>query len=93
MLVIAWHLAKVILTGLSAANPGALVGVGAMNVTGALAGKAATQVINGGKNFLKWVNEEIENSALKQQITDAFVAAHKQAQDDDVKAVVKPLVK
>lgn len=93
VLLIAWHLAKTLLTALSAANPGALVGVGAMNVTGAMAGKAVTQVVNGGKNFLAWVEKEVSDSGLKQKITDAFIASHKEAQDKDVQAVVNPLTK
>ena len=90
---IGWHLLHTALTVASAANPGALVGVGAMNVTGALAGKAATQVVQGGKDFLTWVSKEVTDSGLRQKITDAFVTAHKKAQDADVKAVVKQLIK
>lgn len=90
---VGWHLAHTALTLASAANPGALVGVGAMNVTGALAGKAATQLVQGGKDFLGWVSKEVTDSGLQQKITEAFINAHKQAQDQDVKSIVKPLVK
>lgn len=90
-----WHLAKTALTVASAANPGAAVAVGGMNVTGAVAAKAAVQVVNGGKSFLAWVQskESQLDPILQAKIADAFTAAHKQAQDTDVQALVKPLVK
>jgi len=90
---IGWHLAKLALTAASAANPGALIGVGAMNATGATVSKGVVQLVTGGQKFLKWANDTIEDPALRQQITDAFVAAHKEAQDRDVKAVVDGLLK
>ncbi len=93
IIFVGWHLAKTALTVASAANPGALVGVGAMNVAGSLAGKGLTQVVQGGKDFLGWVEKEVTDPALKQKITDAFVTAHKLAQDGDVQAIVKPLTK
>lgn len=92
LLIILWHLAKTALTVAAAANPGAAVGVGAMNVAGTLAGKGFTQVVNGGKDFLAWVDKELD-PAVKQKVADAFVAAQKQAQDSDVKTVVKSLIK
>jgi polyhydroxyalkanoate synthesis regulator phasin len=93
VLVIGWHLAKLVLTGLSTANPGALVGLGAMNVTGNLAGKVVTQVVQGGENFLSKLKAEITDPTLQKQVTDLFLASHKQAQDADVKAVVNNLTK
>lgn len=92
VVVVGWHLAKTALTVASAANPGAAVGLGVMNVAGSLAGKGFSQVVKGGSNFLKWVENEVSDPALKQKITDAFTTAHKQAQDEDVKNVVKKLI-
>jgi hypothetical protein len=93
VLFIFWHLAKTALTVASAANPGAAVGVGAMNVAGTLAGKGFTQVVAGGKSFLSWVEKEVSDPALKAKIADAFTTAQKTAQDHDVKAVVDNLIK
>jgi len=93
IVVVGWHLAKTALTVASAANPGALVGVGAMNVAGSLAGKGLTQVVQGGKDFLGWVNKEVSDPILKQKVLDAFTSSHKMAQDSDVQSVVKQLIK
>ena len=91
--VIAWHVIKMVLGALSIANPGAAVGLGVMNVTGNTAGRLATQVIKGGKDFLGWVGSTVEDPALRDKITEAFKSAQKQAQDEDVKTVVKQLIK
>jgi uncharacterized protein with PIN domain len=92
VLFIFWHLAKTALTVASAANPGAAVGVGAMNVAGTLAGKGLTQVISGGKEFLAWVGKELD-PVIAAKVTDAFGAAQNGAQDTDVQAVVKTVAK
>jgi hypothetical protein len=88
-----WHLAKLALTAASAANPGALVGVGAMNVASSTASRGLVQIVNGGKRFVEWANKTVEDPALRQNILDAFVDSHKRAQDEDVKAVVDRLLK
>lgn len=88
VVVVAWHLAKLALTAAAAANPAAAVGLGALNVAGTVAGKGLVQVVKGGKNFLKWVDEQIPDEALKAKLVEAFTASHKQAQDQEVRAVV-----
>lgn len=85
---VGWHLAKTALAVMSAANPGAAVGVGAMNVTGSLAGKGFAQVVAGGKEFLKWVENIVDDPALKRELSEAFAAAQKSKQDQEVRAVV-----
>jgi hypothetical protein len=90
---IVWHLAKLALSAASAANPGALLGVGAMNVAGSTVSKGVVQLVDGGKRFLKWADKVVEDPALKQKITDAFLDSHKRAQDEDVKAIVDRLIK
>jgi hypothetical protein len=49
--------------------------------------------VSGGKEFLKWANDTIEDPALKQKVVDAFLTSHKEKQDGDVKAVVDHLIK
>ena len=93
LVFVGWHLAKLALTAASLANPGAAVGVGAMSVAGNVAAKAFTQVVAGGKNFLKWAESGIENPELRQQVIDAFTAAHKEKQDQDVQTLVKHIIK
>ena len=90
---IGWHLTKTALTAASVANPAALLGVGAMTATGSTVSKGLAQVVTGGKNFLKWAETAIEDPALQQKIKDAFLTAHKKAQDGDVKALVDSLTK
>ena len=86
-----WHLAKTALTVASAGNPGALVGVGAMNVAGSVVSRGFQQLVHGGEGFLTWVKNEIPDSALQQKIMDAFITRHKVAQDSDIKQLVKHL--
>jgi hypothetical protein len=88
-----WHLGKLALTAASVANPGAAVGLGVMNVAGSLAGKGFVQLVQGGKNFLKWVDDNVPDDAIRTKLVDAFTAAHKQAQDGDVRPVVDKLRK
>jgi hypothetical protein len=93
LVFVAWHLLHTFLTVASAANPGAAVGVGAMNVAASLAGKGLHQVVAGGKEFLAWLNKEVTDPALQKKISDAFVSIQKQKQDQDVQTVVKTLIK
>lgn len=91
VIFVGWHLAKTALTVASAGNPGALVGVGAMNVAGSVVSRGFQQLVHGGEGFLTWVKNEIPDSALQQKITDAFITRHKVAQDSDIKQLVKQL--
>lgn len=91
VLIIAWHLAHTVLTGLQAAgvaNPivGVAGGVGSAVMSGAesLASKAFTQTIQGVENFKNWVESEIPDAALKQKILSALTVSHASAQDQDV---------
>ncbi len=90
---VGFHVLKLVLAAASAANPGAMVGVGAMNVASSTASRGLVQVVNGGKRFVKWANDTVEDPVLRQNILDAFVDAHKKAQDEDIQTVVKPLLK
>jgi hypothetical protein len=92
IIFVGWHLAKTALTVASAANPGAAVGVGAMNIAGNLAGKGLNQVVTGSKEFLTWVGKELD-PVVAAKVTDAFGAAQNKAQDKDVQIVVKTIAK
>jgi hypothetical protein len=92
IIFVGWHLAKTALTVASAANPGAAVGVGAMNIAGNLAGKGLNQVVTGSKEFLTWVGKELD-PVVAAKVTDAFGAAQNKAQDKDVQVVVKTIAK
>jgi hypothetical protein len=93
LVLIVWFVLKAFLTVAAAANPAASVGLGALNIASGLAAKGFSQVVKGGENFKGWVESEVKDSDLKTKILDAFVAAHKQAQDEDVKNVVKGVLK
>jgi hypothetical protein len=88
-----FHVLKLVLTAASAANPAAMVGVGAMNVASSTASRGVVQLVDGGKKFMKWANDTLEDPVLRQSILDAFVESHKKAQDGDVKSVVDHLLK
>jgi hypothetical protein len=92
-LVVGWQVLKLVLTAASAANPGAMVGVGAMNVAGSTAAKGFSQLVTGGQKFLGKLESVIEDPALRQKVMDAFTTAHVKAQDKDVQAVVDHLIK
>jgi hypothetical protein len=91
VVVVGWHLAKTALTAASAANPGAAVGLAGMNVAGTVVAKGFHQLVQGGEDFKDWVEKEIADSGMKQKILGAFTSAHKEAQDSDVKNIVKQL--
>jgi hypothetical protein len=95
VLIIAWHLAHTILTGLQlagVANPavgaGATVAVGAMNVAANLAGKGFHQVITGLEEFKTWVGKEFD-AATQEKILGALRSRQQAAQDQDVQNVIK----
>jgi hypothetical protein len=95
---VVWHLGKTALSAASVAGgagaPAAMVGLGAMNVTSNLAGKAVNQLVSGGQRFLAWLesSEAAIEPSLRAKITDAFKASHKTVQDTDVKSVVNTLI-
>lgn len=95
IVVVGWHLAKIALSAASVANPGFGIAVGGMNVASGVAGKAITQIVAGGKDFMSWVGskEAALDPAIQAKITEAFTTAHKLNQDSDVQAIVKPLTK
>jgi hypothetical protein len=100
VLIIAWHIAHTVLTGLQAAgvaNPlvgvGASVGLGAMNVTNTLAAKGFSQLVKGGEAFKDWVKKEVSDPALQGKILEAFRINHQSSQDEEVQNVVKAVTK
>jgi hypothetical protein len=93
LISLVWMVLRAVVTAASAANPAAAIGLGAMNVTGDVAARAVVQVVSGGKKFLEWVYSEVKDSELQKKLVDAFTAAHKGTQDNDVRAVVDKLVK
>jgi hypothetical protein len=92
-LVIGFGVLKIFLTVASVSNPGAAVGVGALNVAGSVVSKGFSQLVQGGEDFKNWVETEISDSGLKQKILDAFTSSHQKAQDEDVQTLVKTVTK
>jgi hypothetical protein len=98
---VGWHLAHTALSVAQVAgvaNPavgaGATVGLGAMNVTSALAGKAVSQMAKGGELFKEWLKKETQLAPGQvEKILDAFRTSHQQVQDQDVQEVVKTVTK
>jgi hypothetical protein len=75
----------------SAANPGVALGVNVANLGARGLAKAFSQVLKGGQSFKKAIEEKLEDPALKAKVLEIFRAAQNEAQDDDVKAVIKSL--
>lgn len=92
-LVVGWYVLRTVAGAAALANPGAAVGVGALNVAGSVVSKAFQQVVKGGEAFKDWVSKEISDPALKQEVLDAFMSLHKTAQDQDVKSLVNQVIK
>lgn len=77
------------------ANPAVGLGVRAVQTGGKLAAKAVGQLIDGGERFKNKLSKEIPEltDELRAKVEAAFLDAHKQASDEDVRMVVKSLVK
>jgi hypothetical protein len=93
VLLVGWYILRTVAGAAALANPGAAVGVGALNVAGNVVGKGFQQLVKGGEAFKTWVEKEISDPVLKQKVIDTFTTLHKTAQDEDVQTVVKNLIK
>jgi hypothetical protein len=82
---------KILLTVASLANPGAAIGLGAVNVAQSVVTKGFSQLVKGGEDFKGWVSQEVADAGLKQKILDAFRAKHERAQDSDVQSTVRTI--
>lgn len=92
VLFIGYVLLKIAVGISSAMNPGVSLGVNAVQFGARGLARAFSQVIKGGQEFKKSLDTKISDPALKEQILDLFVTAHKQAQDEDAKKAVKHLI-
>ncbi len=77
----------------SLSNPPVALGLKAVQTGGALATKAVSQLIAGGKEFEKQLATKVSgvSDEAKEQIIELFRASHKQESDKDVRAVVDHL--
>lgn len=92
VVLVVWHLLKLVIEGLQAYPPTAVpatVAVGGLHVAESVAGKALKQVVAGGQAFKTWIGNEIKDTDLKEKILSAFRANHDTAQDEDVQTLVK----
>lgn len=92
-ILLVWVVLRAVLAAASAANPGAAVAVGGMNVATSVLSKGFHQIVEGGEAFKDWIKHEVSDPGLQQRILSAFQANHVTAQDSDVQAVVKQLTK
>lgn len=90
---IGFQVLKLVLTVAAAANPGAGLALGGLTVAGNVAAKGIAQIVKGGQNFKDWVGKNVDDSKLKEQLIEAFRAAHQQAQDTDVQHLVQAIKK
>ena len=91
-LLVGWYVLRTVAGAAALANPGAAVGVGALNVAGSVVSKGFQQLVKGGQEFKDWVTKNVEPAA-QQKIIEAFNMLHKTAQDDSTKALVDHLIK
>ncbi len=91
MLFLGYLALKVVTILGSVANPGVALGVNVANLGARGLAKAFSQVLKGGQSFKKAIEEKLEDPALKAKVLEIFRAAQNEAQDDDVKAVIKSL--
>jgi len=88
------YLALKVLTTLgAAANPVVGLGVNAVSMGAKGAAKALAQVLKGGKQFKSMVDQKIADAATRDEVLELFRVAQNEAQDEEVKQVVKHLVK
>jgi len=84
---------KVLSTLGSLANPAVGVGANLLSFTAKGAGRALAQVVKGGQNFKKLLDERITSDATKKEILELFRVAQNKAQDEDVQDAIKKLTK
>jgi hypothetical protein len=92
MLFIGYVLLKIAVGIASAMNPGVAFGRNAVQFGARGLAKAFSQVVKGGQDFKKALDQKIDDPALRQQVLDLFVSSQKQAQDEDAKAAIKHLI-
>lgn len=84
---------KVVLTVLSAMNPGVALGTKAVAIGGSALSKAFAQVLRGGQLFKKDLNAVLQNSDLEAKVLELFKRAQDHAQDEETRKTVKHLIK
>lgn len=93
LIVGGYFVLKLALSAGAAVNPGAAVGLGALNVASSVVSKGFHQIVQGGEQFKDWVETEISDTGVKEKILKAFAHSHVSNQDQDVQAVVKQITK
>jgi hypothetical protein len=91
--IVLFIVGKLVLTAAAVANPGAAIGLNAVNVAESVAAKGFSQLVKGGEDFKAWVQKEITDSGLKAKILSSFQGAQMKSQDSDVQNVVQALTK
>jgi len=96
ILAFVWIALKV----LSVLNPaaGAVVSVGSKVISGGVFGlgkktaELATQMLHGGQEFKKRIEEEIEDPEMKEKILDLFHTSHKINQSPENQEIIKKMI-
>lgn len=86
----AYKIAAPILKGL---NPAVGVGLNTVEMGGRAMSRSLSQLVKGGKGFLKSIQSEVADPAVRQQVEKIFKSAHKEAQDETTRKAVDHLTK
>jgi hypothetical protein len=84
---------KVVLSVLSAMNPGVALGTRAVSLGGRAMSKAFSQVLRGGQQFKKDLGGVLNDANLEARVLEIFKQAQNHAQDEETRKTVKHLIK
>lgn len=84
---------KVVLTVLSAMNPGVALGTKAVAIGGSALSRAFAQVLRGGQLFKRDLSAVLQNADLEAKVLEIFKKAQDHAQDEETRKTVKHLIK
>lgn len=92
---LAFRIGSVVLKAMAVSNPGIGLGLNAVRAGGAIASKGFGQLVKGGEKFKEYIQTELKevDAETKSRIEQLFVDAHKESADEDVRDVVKALIR
>jgi hypothetical protein len=95
IIFVAWTVLKIVANVAAAGSPPVALGLTAVRTGGKLASLAVGQLVAGGEKFKGWLKTEVPelSEEARKKIEDLFNSAHKETQNEDVRAVVDKLTK
>lgn len=84
---------KVLSPILKGLNPAVGVGLNVVEMGGKAMSRSVSQLVKGGKGFLKNIQSEVADPGVREQVEKIFKASHKEAQDETTRKAVDHLTK